>query len=76
MHKDAMIRPPQITNWELGNEIMHHVCDELADLEVECKISHPEISKILHKTRLSLGPIVNDLMKDNMAPEPQHGEGT
>jgi len=54
------------TNWEIGNDIMHNICDKMAELEHEIEKDHPEIALILFKNRLMYGPLVNTLMDDEL----------
>lgn len=51
-----------MTNWELGNDLLHSVCDKLRELSEECKESHPKYADILWNHSVSLGVHVNDLM--------------
>lgn len=58
-----------MTNWELGNEIMCGIVDKMYEVARECEKSHPLASKILTNKALDFGPMVNNLMEDTMCPE-------
>ena len=58
------------TNYEIGNDILHSLCDRMLELENECGEKHPEVAMVLRKTRLSYGPLVNSMMDEALAPTP------
>lgn len=55
-----------ITNYELGNDIMHNIVDRMKELATESKHTHPIVSKLLNDLALDFGPLVNDLMDDGI----------
>ena len=71
-----------MTNWEIGNQIMCNICDELADMEQELDREGTDKQKqlipLLDSIRMMLGPYVNKLMepKDGlgMCPELEFGK--
>lgn len=62
-----------MTNWELGNEIMHNIVDNMRELSNECEKTHPVISRLLNTIALDFGPLVNNLMDDGTEMCPTHG---
>ena len=56
------------TNYEIGNDIMHNICDKMSELEHEIEKDHPELAMALRKNRLMYGPVVNTLMEDSLCP--------
>ena len=68
------LTPKGPRSWELGNDIMHQLCDKMSDLAKECERSHPAVSAYLVKLSLELGITANDLMEPSsglrMASEP------
>ena len=53
-----------ITDWELGNEILHNVIDAMGALAHECRTSHPEVAKELRQKIQELLPIYRELTGD------------
>jgi hypothetical protein len=60
--------PMNPTPYEVGNDIMHNLCDKMAELEGEIREIHPEVAMVLRKNRLMYGPLVNELMDQSMCP--------
>jgi hypothetical protein len=54
-----------MTNWELGNDLMHRIRDNLCEIARECESTRPEVAKLLDNLALDFGPLVNRLMNDN-----------
>lgn len=55
----------ELTDWELGNDIMCNVVDKMRELSDECSNTNPAISKLLLNISLDFGTLVNDLMCEN-----------
>lgn len=64
-----MPREHKLTDWDLGNDIMHKLCDTLADISRECRKTHPAVADMLTYLRWPLGKLANKLMDDSIAPE-------
>lgn len=58
------------TDYEIGNEIMHRIVDEMFEYAKITKFTHPWLSKTLIAMGKILGVAVNDLMDQHrMCPE-------
>lgn len=62
------MRTHTITLYDIGNDIMHNLCDKMSELAFEIRKDHPEVAEALTKNRLMFGPLVNTLMDDSLCP--------
>ena len=59
-----------MTDYELGNDIMHKLVDEMRGIASECEPTKPYIAMVLRDLAMDFGVLVNDLMDDvRMCPE-------
>lgn len=53
-----------MTNYELGNDILHNLVDRMNELANECSYEQRMIAELLKDLALDFGPVVNRLMGD------------
>lgn len=65
-----------MTDWELGNDILNNLLDEMRGLAKECMETHPDISNMLQMNAMAWGCHVNGLMNDGQVGCPEHKKVT
>jgi hypothetical protein len=63
-----------MTNWELGNDILFKLVDNMNDIAQECSPEQGDIKYVLEHLALDLGPLVNRLMDDRSVGCPERDD--